>query len=107
MYADNENDELLFQLNSQGTLDMLETGKGSNIIEILILNLFQHRIQQNLGYTDGSIFAQRQRITRIVHQRTYIGIGPQGNDDDFVIILVTLTHSLNIPQKFEANKNLF
>lgn len=25
MYADNENDELMFQLNSQGTLDMLET----------------------------------------------------------------------------------
>lgn len=25
MYADNETDELLFQLNSQGTLDMLET----------------------------------------------------------------------------------
>lgn len=25
MYADNESDELLFQLNNQGTLDMLET----------------------------------------------------------------------------------
>lgn len=25
MYADNETDELMFQLNSQGTLDMLET----------------------------------------------------------------------------------
>lgn len=25
MYADNESDELMFQLNSQGTLDMLET----------------------------------------------------------------------------------
>ena len=25
MFADNETDELMFQLNSQGTLDMLET----------------------------------------------------------------------------------
>lgn len=25
MYADNETDELMFQLNAQGTLDMLET----------------------------------------------------------------------------------
>lgn len=25
MYADNETDELMFQLNTQGTLDMLET----------------------------------------------------------------------------------
>lgn len=25
MYADNESDELMFQLNTQGTLDMLET----------------------------------------------------------------------------------
>lgn len=35
MYADNETDELMFQLNAQGTLDMLET-EYSKTLDVLM-----------------------------------------------------------------------
>lgn len=48
MFADNENDELLFQLNDEGTLDMLET-------EYSKTPLFTGLVTQYLQSSNGSL----------------------------------------------------
>lgn len=62
MYADNENDELMFQLNSQGTLDMLETDYSQTLDTLM---------DQYLRNATGSLPAFTSALTLdLVHRVT-------------------------------------
>lgn len=62
MFADNENDELMFQLNSQGTLDMLET-EYSKTLDTLMDQYLRNATGSLPSFTSALTLDLIQRMT--------------------------------------------
>lgn len=62
MFADDERDELIFQLNTQGTLNMLET-EYSKTLEALMQQYLQSSTGSLPAFTSALTLDLAQRVT--------------------------------------------